>query len=248
MSRYQLQIKEPCHEDWSKMLPQKQGRFCQSCSKTVVDFTSSTDARVLDFFKNKNENTCGRFSQKQIDQIFVPQQKHPWIGPLAGSLSLLSMVIAPKQGQTQDTTSLPKTEIPKNNSHHFLTGAVSVVPNEVPHIRPFVSGRIWDENEEPLAFSNVMIYHNDTLVNGIHSDFDGVYKIEIPIEFYNDTLSIRVSYAGYPNYTQVFVPANQVAYSLDIQMVEDHNLMGDVVIIKDTPWRRFKRWCSKLWH
>ena len=42
-----LHIPEPCHEQWDKMSPAQQGRFCQQCSKTVVDFSTMTDQQVL---------------------------------------------------------------------------------------------------------------------------------------------------------------------------------------------------------
>jgi hypothetical protein len=38
--KFQLQIPEPCHEDWNKMTPVHKGRFCDSCEKAVVDFTA----------------------------------------------------------------------------------------------------------------------------------------------------------------------------------------------------------------
>ena len=45
-----LQIQEPCHEDWHKMLPEEKGRFCMACQKKVIDFTGYTDRQVATFF------------------------------------------------------------------------------------------------------------------------------------------------------------------------------------------------------
>ena len=39
-NKYKITIPEPCHENWDEMTPRENGRFCMSCSKTVVDFTS----------------------------------------------------------------------------------------------------------------------------------------------------------------------------------------------------------------
>ena len=67
-----ISIPEPCHEDWSKMSPNEQGRHCGSCAKTVVDFTAMSDDEVKHFFiSKKNERVCGRFQQKQLDQIVI---------------------------------------------------------------------------------------------------------------------------------------------------------------------------------
>ena len=35
----QLQLTKPCHENWNTMTANEQGRYCQSCCKTVVDFS-----------------------------------------------------------------------------------------------------------------------------------------------------------------------------------------------------------------
>ena len=32
-----ITIPKPCNKDWNSMSPNKKGRFCNSCSKTVID-------------------------------------------------------------------------------------------------------------------------------------------------------------------------------------------------------------------
>src|SRR5687767_15951911 len=71
-----LKIPVPCHENWAEMKPDEQGRFCLSCQKTVVDFTSMTDRQVLEYFSSYTGNTCGRFTDDQLDRdIIVGVQK-----------------------------------------------------------------------------------------------------------------------------------------------------------------------------
>ena len=43
-----LHIADPCHESWDAMTPNREGRHCASCDKTVVDVTSMvpTEARA----------------------------------------------------------------------------------------------------------------------------------------------------------------------------------------------------------
>jgi len=68
-----LSIPKPCHEDWAAMTPNEQGRHCNICCKTVVDFTSMTDEEVKYFFlnKNKKETVCGRFKNEQLHRIKI---------------------------------------------------------------------------------------------------------------------------------------------------------------------------------
>lgn len=55
------------------MSPNEQGRHCNICCKTVVDFTAMTDEQVKYFFinKKKEENVCGRFKKEQLQRIKV---------------------------------------------------------------------------------------------------------------------------------------------------------------------------------
>ena len=70
--KYKLTIPEPCTENWDKMTPNESGRFCLSCSKTVVDFTSMLPNEVQHFFiQNQNQNVCGRFKKSQLDSLTI---------------------------------------------------------------------------------------------------------------------------------------------------------------------------------
>lgn len=72
MQKLNLSIPKPCHENWDKMLPDEKGKFCQSCAKTVFDFTkSSTDEIASIFEKNKAEKICGRFRTAQLENIKI---------------------------------------------------------------------------------------------------------------------------------------------------------------------------------
>ena len=62
-------IEEPCHEDWAKMKPEAKGRFCEACSKIVVDFSSMSDFSIVNYMTGKkNESVCGRFRPDQMEK------------------------------------------------------------------------------------------------------------------------------------------------------------------------------------
>jgi hypothetical protein len=71
-TKHKITIPKPCHEDWNKMTPDKTGRFCNSCSKSVVDFTQMQANEIQDFFiLNQNKSICGRFKNSQLDEIII---------------------------------------------------------------------------------------------------------------------------------------------------------------------------------
>lgn len=77
MNRFKLAIPKPCHEDWDKMTPDANGRFCGSCAKTVVDFTGMKASDIRDYFiANEGQRVCGRFQNKQLDSIVITIPRH----------------------------------------------------------------------------------------------------------------------------------------------------------------------------
>ena len=76
-----IKIEKPCHEDWSKMTSEAQGKFCNACEKSVVDFSMMSDAQILNYFsKPKSQKVCGRFNADQVDRALVnmiPERSSP---------------------------------------------------------------------------------------------------------------------------------------------------------------------------
>lgn len=63
-----ITIPKPCSADWDKMSPCEQGRHCDSCDKTVVDFTRMSSDQMDEFIiQNFDAKICGHFYQKQLD-------------------------------------------------------------------------------------------------------------------------------------------------------------------------------------
>lgn len=83
---FKITIPQPCHENWNVMTPNEQGRFCNACAKTVVDFTQMSDDEVKHFLlaKKEEERICGRFKNGQLQDITIslPQNifelQMPW--------------------------------------------------------------------------------------------------------------------------------------------------------------------------
>lgn len=64
-----ITIPTPCHENWQNMTPNEKGRFCSVCSKTVRDFTDSSDEEIVAVFFNATErSTCGNFNESQLNR------------------------------------------------------------------------------------------------------------------------------------------------------------------------------------
>jgi hypothetical protein len=54
------------------MTPNEQGRFCGSCQKTVVDFTTFFAEDIQNYFtKHYGQKVCGRFKKQQLNPIDI---------------------------------------------------------------------------------------------------------------------------------------------------------------------------------
>src|SRR4051812_39218827 len=68
-SNFIVRVPEPCQEDWNKMKHEEKGRFCNSCSKTVVDFSNKTDTEIKKVLEeNPKGHVCGHFKKSQLDR------------------------------------------------------------------------------------------------------------------------------------------------------------------------------------
>lgn len=156
MSKYlQLQIPEPCHENWNEMTPSLQGRYCSSCKKSVIDFTLMDDDDLLNFFKKPKENVCGRFNQQQLNtDILIPSRKIPWIkyffqiaipaflftskGVAQGSVKVVQKHVVDKKRVKSEIIPEPVTcNVNANN----IPNAISP-KNELPMLRGSVGGLV----------------------------------------------------------------------------------------------------------
>src|SRR5688500_20214569 len=80
MKKINIAIPEACHENWDKMKKEEKGKFCNSCQKTVVDFTNMSDRQLAEFFKKPASSVCGRFQQDQLNRdLSMPRKRLPWL-------------------------------------------------------------------------------------------------------------------------------------------------------------------------
>ncbi|WP_018341625.1 hypothetical protein [Cytophaga aurantiaca] len=67
-----IQIKNPCDANWQEMTPAQSGKYCGACEKVVVDFSKMNDAEIKNYFATyKEQKTCGRFLDSQLDRPLV---------------------------------------------------------------------------------------------------------------------------------------------------------------------------------
>lgn len=67
-----LSVPTPCGENWDKMTNTAAGKHCDSCAKTVIDFSFMTDAEIFAVINNSRGKVCGRFQDNQLNRLINP--------------------------------------------------------------------------------------------------------------------------------------------------------------------------------
>ena len=128
------------------MTSKENGRFCLSCSKTVIDFTKMlSDEIQLFFIQNQNNRICGRFRKTQLDTITIEIPNHILYKQKSyHKMFLLSLFVtmgttlfscADKNG---NKTKIDKVEVVADTSKNMpiLVGEAPIVKNSSDHVSP----------------------------------------------------------------------------------------------------------------
>ena len=165
-----ISIPEPCHEDWGKMTPKEQGRHCDKCNLTVVDFSSMSTPDVLNYFKNNKGRICGRVNQSQLYHPNELSQK------LKKFLYVLVVVFLPFVPYTSDGQIETEDQIEND---------IKITA---------IKGKLVDENGHPIPYASINIFEQGVLKGYDKTDFNGNYKVKLSR---SGTYDLKISSVGY---------------------------------------------------
>ncbi len=232
MSKFKIEIAEPCHENWEMMTQSEQGKFCGSCQKNVVDFTHYSNYEIGQFFgKPENANTCGRFLPSQIQETYnyyQPEKSSNFLKYAAGFAGTLLLVQAfegckeaPKQCEAKveqcDTKSITemKTSLLDNTEALSDTNNIRGIILEEQTGKPF---------EEVVKIS----YYNGKEIIGSEAGKGGKFVIPIHNSL-NDDFHLTIS-AAVPqkHFFETFVIAKQDLHNFHVIKVspQESSVMG----------------------
>ncbi len=221
-------IEEPCHADWDQMKPEAQGRFCSSCSKTVVDFSTMSDFSIVNYLENnKHQSVCGRFAEDQLAKTYLwtkPTHStfHFDLKAVALGLALSTFSAIPYQAQTETPVamhdSITKPELV------MVQGAVAIFYDH--SNEKFVSGKIKLNGAHAEDVKIALMNGNSVELSSVKVSKNGTFKI--PLDWAKNPASIRVSAPGYEQQT-VYFSNHQSLSNLTVTLYERRVKMGKVV-------------------
>lgn len=226
MKKQYLHIPEPCHENWDAMSPAQQGRFCGSCSKEVVDFSSMTDRQILDVLSKAAGNTCGRFTESQLERPIEPEVSF-FLKPYKIILSSLvpALLIAGNTAAQSKPVNKPMSSAVYLSQVSGVQGEVALVVRGTDTVR----GRITDENGHPVASAAVHV--KDAQVNTL-SNKNGHFSL--PCAATTTPVKIQVSHTGYETKEVSVISGQETLH--DIQLRSEEVVMMGMFL--NTPKRK----------
>lgn len=208
-----LRIPTPCHEDWHQMTPNEKGRFCSSCSKTVVDFTSKSDETIIKAVDAENE-LCGRFKLNQLNRRLVLERKES--NSIRSIAAAALITLATMQSEDLHAQGQPKTEQIDSSFSNMVKGkmASSILQKRL------IKGTVVDQDSLPLPGAIIKIKETSTETL---TDFDGNYSLRA-----QEGDILVCSYIGYQ--TAEIVVEDHEAQG-DFNLIMDEDFLGEVVVV-----------------
>ncbi|RYD51490.1 MAG: carboxypeptidase regulatory-like domain-containing protein [Sphingobacteriales bacterium] len=235
---FSLSIPEPCTENWEQMTLCEKGRFCNSCQKTIVDFTGFSDAELMAFFSgNKTEAVCGRFYVHQIEnKVFsytAPVNKS--YRTLAMAASVAALTVLSFSADAQETT----RELPVVPPIAVDISAPSLLKSKSDTV--VIEGVVKDESGELILSASVQVLSNNQVLGGTATDLDGYYKIS-PLQLMDaDTIKIKCTFLGYET-TETTLAAFEVRDTTKVNFTLKRPKMGNTTSRELLGGCRFNRY------
>lgn len=218
-ARYKITIPKPCQEDWNKMTPDETGRFCNSCSKSVVDFTRMLPDEIQHYFiSNQGENICGRFKKSQLDEIIVQipnqvllsQVHYHKMFLLALFIAMGTTLFSCKQ-ENGTKQKIDKIEVVEDSSviNNTIVGMRLPSKNDAAHISPPPPKEDQVKFVKPLIKKSIHSKnYRSTIKNSNHSKISTNSTSEQQELYIDNTIYGGIGINAYPEYEGGFAKFN----------------------------------------
>ncbi|WP_158561260.1 carboxypeptidase-like regulatory domain-containing protein [Emticicia sp. C21] len=227
---FQLNIENPCHEQWESFTPTANGGFCALCQKNVIDFSEMSESQLVAFFRdrlNSSQNLCGRFRENQLKKNYKIEEWFPTWRVQNNEVQYEIPVATIAEKRHKQAIRLPLIQhkkVVRNMAAAILTLLCIV---EGLGQNRIVSGQVVDAYaKEALPGATITIKGTK---RGTVSDENGYYKIEVSD---NDILVF-----GSIGYKEVQEQVAGTKGQIKIEMEEEVTTLGEIVIAGITPER-----------
>lgn len=211
------------------MTSTEKGRHCQSCSKTVVDFTRMSNDEIIGYLST-NGNVCGRIGSQQVDSVNMqlvsrqPQNKGGWAKWVVAASLFVSTAYSRANGQSI-TPSIE--QINGNNQHaeSFPLGKIVMTDSARYQI---ITGTVTDLNHQPLPGATIKVNGGNV---GTQTDTDGNFRLRVP----SSTQQLKVSFIGFES---TVIEIKKAGRFLKVKLKENTTMLGGMGVTRTSLLKR----------
>ncbi len=227
-----LKINKPCLQGWENMYNYENGKFCKNCNKTVIDFTALNDNQIKSILDKSSGKVCGRFYTSQLNrQLEIKKDSSiNYFHKIFLGFSLTTIftntissknIIKPSINLYSSNDKLIK------NNHETPTDTISLITCKI----------VDSTTKKPIAFATVLINDLDLKLS---ADTNGIFKINIPVNFKKTNIQVKIFYIGY-NEKVVNIDLTEKKTFIETSITEMQNfLLGDVCVYRPSFFQRVK--------
>lgn len=213
-----IQIAEPCNENWEEMTTTERGAFCNSCERDLFDFTKMTDIELVHFFTKNTDNVCGRYKENQLNRNITLDTSFNFSRFYKYFLSMFLVF-----------GGFNKAKATVENEVHFIENLNS--DNDRISDSTLYKGNVKDIDGNDLSFIKIVVYNtNGDILKSTATDKNGNYELYFTKDEISTITFVKISRFRYNN---IDIPRNDFlrnenARTLTMTINIDNHILGMV--------------------
>lgn len=197
MKTKSLKINKPCNENWNAMLPNNDGRFCNICDKTVIDFSGLSQREISEKIKSSKGSVCAKITSTQLKTPFldIVQEKHFKLPYSKTAASIMLAVSMASVQSCENTEAKVNTEITIIGNSKASEIALNETNSKISSNKETIlfSGKTIREDGRGIENAKITLITLQKLYS-TYSKKDGSFVMEIPTEIIDDANVLRFEY------------------------------------------------------
>ena len=237
---YIVLIENPCEKIvWANMENSASGKFCDLCSKNVIDFSVLSDTEIIKVIENPSRDICAKMSPFQTNRLLSNQseRKNFHVNKTITTLLLVESIKGTFASE-QHVTKQDQIVVSSNyNSFEKFPNKTSQVATD--SLKKTISGIIINENtDETLDYEYVFI--EGTNISAV-TDTLGNFTLNVPDDFKADEIVLVLKATGWESDTRTIVYTKDLPVT-NLIIKKESPIVGEYIIkIKRKWWQFWKK-------
>lgn len=237
---YFLSIENPCEKIlWKSMEKSDSGKFCDLCSKNVVDFSVLSDSEIIKIIENLSRDICAKMSASQSNRLLInpSERKRFHLSKTITALLLVGSANGTLASELNTTKPNQIVVLDSFNSVNKITQKNLIV--ETDSLKKIISGIIINENTDKTLEHEYISIEGTNI--GVATDTLGNFTINIPDDFMADEIVLVLKASSWESDTRLTVYRKDLPIT-NLIIKKESPIVGEYIIqIKRKWWQFWKK-------